>query len=524
MRGVHASSLEFDDVRDEFQLPREFPAEVEAAAAAATDRYAHERRDARDIPFVTIDPPGSKDLDQAVHVVPTVSGFRLHYAIADVGAFVELGGPIDVEARKRGQTMYLPDGSTPLHPRILSEDRASLVAGEDRPCALWTIETDARGVITSGTVERAIIHSTTRLDYATVQQWFDEGRELPEALTGLKGFGEARSALALERGAIELSLPSQQIVQLADGTWTVRNEARTQVDDWNAQCSLATGHVAATIMLRGGTGILRTLNAATPETEAEFRTACAAIGMPWPEGTAAGEWLASLPRGDARTLAVHTAATRLLRGAGYLAFTGTLPPENERSHAGVADLYAHATAPLRRLADRFANECCLAIEAGRPIDPALAAALPEVAKRMEETSRTAAAVEREALSKGEALALATRVGEEFEVAVTRAARPAGGSGHAGRAGKDGQPSRQGHAGHDEQPGHQEHSGRDGQPCHQGHSRHDGKPIPAEVLLLDPSVSAPCDGDPKPGTTVRARLVEANPATRSVRFTTAPHQI
>ncbi|MBN6777111.1 RNB domain-containing ribonuclease [Pseudoclavibacter alba] len=473
MRGVHATALEFDDVRDEFKLPHEFPAEVEAAAAAAHDRFAAERRDARDIPFVTIDPPGSKDLDQAVHVIPTESGFRLSYAIADVGAFVALGDPIDEEARKRGQTMYLPDGSTPLHPRVLSEDRASLVEGEDRPCALWTIETDERGVMTSGRVERAIIHSTARLDYQTVQQWFDEGRELPEALTGLKGFGEARSALAIERGAIELSLPAQEIVQLPDGGWTVRNEARTQVDDWNAQCSLATGHVAATIMLRGGTGILRTLDAATPDTEAEFRAACTAIGMPWPEGIAAGAWLATLPRDDARTLAVHTAATRLLRGAGYVAFDGELPPENERSHAGVADLYAHATAPLRRLADRFAIECCLAIDAGREVDPELAAALPEVAKRMEETNRTASAVEREALSKGEALALASRVGEEFEVAVTRGARDGG---------------------------------------------KDGNTRPAEVLLLEPSVTASCDGSPQAGTTIRVRLTEADPAKRRVRFT------
>lgn len=471
MRGVHASELTFDDLRREFELPDAFPADVEAAAASAVDRFADARRDARSIPFVTIDPPGSKDLDQAVHVVERAGGgWTLHYAIADVGAFVELGSPIDLEARRRGQTVYVPDGSVPLHPRVLSEDRASLVEGEDRPCVLFTIECGPDGVIAQGGLERALIRSTARLDYPTVQGWADRGEPLPEALTGLAGFGRARQALALRRGAIELELPAQEIGKAPDGSWEVRLEARTEADGWNAECSLAAGHVAATIMLRGKAGVLRTLRAATEETEREFRQAAAALGVPWPEGMAPGELLASLPRDDVRTLALNTAATRLLRGADYLVVDGEEPSEDDSIHAGVGQVYAHATAPLRRLVDRFALESCLAIEAGEAPADELRAAYPEVRDRMNDSNRVASSVERAALDMGEAVALEGRVGEEFEVAITRAA-----SGEA--------PKRR----------------------------------PAEAFLADPAVFAPCDGDPEAGRVVRARLETADPATREVRF-------
>ena len=77
---------------------------------------------------MTLDPLESRDLDQAFHIEPAGDGgFILRYAIADVPGFVAPGGALDAEARRRGQTLYLPDGSVPLHPRELSEDRASLL-------------------------------------------------------------------------------------------------------------------------------------------------------------------------------------------------------------------------------------------------------------------------------------------------------------------------------------------------------------------------------------------------------------
>ena len=89
-------------VRAELQVPDTFPPQVVAAARSAAPQVPSRTADATHVPFVTIDPAGSMDLDQALHVERRGGpggGFRVHYAIADVAAWVPAGGPVDTEAR-----------------------------------------------------------------------------------------------------------------------------------------------------------------------------------------------------------------------------------------------------------------------------------------------------------------------------------------------------------------------------------------------------------------------------------------
>src|SRR3954452_5367162 len=126
--------------------------------------------DRTDIPFVTIDPATSMDLDQALHIERDGDGYVVHYAIADVAAFVTPGDPVDEEAHRRGETLYGADSKVPLHPKVLSEDAASLLPGQVRPALLWTIHVDADGEGTDVDVVRARVRSTAKLDYEGVQQ------------------------------------------------------------------------------------------------------------------------------------------------------------------------------------------------------------------------------------------------------------------------------------------------------------------------------------------------------------------
>ena len=130
-------------LRDEIDAPDEFSAEAEAEAASA--EAPTPTSDLRDVPFITLDPLGSRDLDQAFHLARAGDGYEVRYAIADVPGFVAPGGAVDDEARLRGQTLYLADGTLPLHPRALSEDRASLLPDVDRPALVWTFALDAEG-------------------------------------------------------------------------------------------------------------------------------------------------------------------------------------------------------------------------------------------------------------------------------------------------------------------------------------------------------------------------------------------
>src|SRR5437763_10831513 len=136
----------FDAIRREagveLECPPEVVAEASGAAAASGRGGAGERLD---LPFVTIDPPGSRDLDQALHIARRGDGWTVRYAIADVAAFVRPGGAVDLDAHVRGVTVYAPDAKAPLHPVVLSEGAASLLPGEWRPAVVWTLELDARG-------------------------------------------------------------------------------------------------------------------------------------------------------------------------------------------------------------------------------------------------------------------------------------------------------------------------------------------------------------------------------------------
>ncbi|MEO7757390.1 MAG: RNB domain-containing ribonuclease, partial [Dokdonella sp.] len=163
------------DIQAELALPTTFPAEVEAAAAIAAANPRMPDLDRTDIALVTIDPPESMDLDQAMFVERRDGGFRVYYAIADVAAFVTDGDPIDIEANTRGETLYGANSKIPLHPKALSEGAASLLPDQIRPALLWTIALDATGEGISVDVRRARVRSRAKLDYASVQRSIDAG-------------------------------------------------------------------------------------------------------------------------------------------------------------------------------------------------------------------------------------------------------------------------------------------------------------------------------------------------------------
>src|SRR3954452_17318946 len=116
-------------IRREAGVPDAFPAPVEAEAEAAAARPAA-TAERVDLPFVTIDPPGSRDLDQALHIERRGGGHRVSYAIADVCSFVAPGAAVDRESHASAVTVYAPDRKAPLHPPVLSEGAARLLPGD----------------------------------------------------------------------------------------------------------------------------------------------------------------------------------------------------------------------------------------------------------------------------------------------------------------------------------------------------------------------------------------------------------
>ena len=465
-----------DALRAHYEVPTAFPPEALAEAEAAAGAWAQDgparlladgARDARDLELVTIDPPGSMDLDQAVLLerLPVQAGmgtgdapvpsaaYRVHYAIASLATFVTPGGALDTELRRRGETVYAPDAATPLHPEVLSHGAASLLQDAERPACLWTIDLDDRGEVVSARVERALVRSRARLTYAQVQAAIDgEGAlpqeapvDLPELLAEI---GRLRLEREAARGGISMTTPEQvvEVTEAAEVTepagdsesaesaevpgpagYRLAYRVPVPAEQYNAQISLLTGMCAARVMVECGVGILRTLPPARPEDYARLRRVAAALGIDWPAARPYPELVRGLDHAVPAHAAFMEQAMSLFRGSGYLAFgVGGVgvPAEDEASdteeavHSAIAARYAHVTAPLRRLVDRYGEEVCIAACAQAPVPEWVLEALPDLPDVMEQTGKRARAIGRGALSALEALVLRGHEGEVFDGVIT----------------------------------------------------------------------------------------------------------
>ncbi|WP_303879734.1 RNB domain-containing ribonuclease [Actinomyces oris] len=477
-----------DALRAHYEVPTAFPPEALAEAEAAAGAWAHDgparlladgARDARDLELVTIDPPGSMDLDQAVllerlpaqadHAAQAGAAageaedapepaavYRVHYAIASLATFVTPGGALDAELRRRGETIYAPDAATPLHPEVLSHGAASLLQDAERPACLWTIDLDERGEVVSARVERALVRSRARLSYAQVQAAIDGqgalSQEVPTDLPELLAeIGRLRLEREAARGGISMTTPEQvvEVTETAEATevpgavspaadpdsaespgpagYRLVYRVPVPAEQYNAQISLLTGMCAARIMVECGVGILRTLPPARPEDYARLRRVAAALGIDWP----AAQSYPELVRGLDHAIPAHAAfleqAMSLFRGSGYLAFgVGgvAVPADDDASdseeavHSAIAARYAHVTAPLRRLVDRYGEEVCIAACAQAPVPEWVLQALPDLPGVMEQTGKRARAIGRGALTALEALVLRGHEGEVFDGVIT----------------------------------------------------------------------------------------------------------
>jgi exoribonuclease R len=240
------------------------------------------------------------------------------------------------------------------------------------------------------------------------------------------------------------------------------------VETWNAQISLLTGFAAASMMIAARVGILRTLPPPAPEALKRLHRAAKALEVPWPAEELYPDFIRSLDPAKPREAAMVTACTHLLRGAGYVGFDGEVPAQPE--HSALASEYAHVTAPLRRLVDRYGLEVCVALSAGAEVPGWVHEHLHDLPATMQESGRRAHQYEAAVLDLVEAETLKGRVGDMFTGVVLEADEDDPGKG--------------------------------------------------DLMVREPAVEArvtASSGELPVGEEVRVRLVEADPDARVVRF-------
>jgi VacB/RNase II family 3'-5' exoribonuclease len=454
----------FARIRARMRLPTEFPAQVlseaREAAARVPDRTPA-RKDRLELDLVTIDPEGSKDLDQAFYAAAGESGFRIHYAIADLGHFIDPGSELETESQVRGRTLYCPDARIPLYPQVLSEGAASLLPGQVRPAILWTLDLDLEGRVGSTAVERAIVKSRRQMTYRQAQKELDSGKA-SSSLRVLREVGVLRERVEQARGGVDLRIPEQE-VHGGRGGFELVYRSHLSVEGWNAQISLMTGMAAAELMLTHGMGLLRTLPAPSQETVDTLRRSAVGLGLTWPPGQSYQEFIRSLDPGEPHQAAMLALCRSLFRGVAYK-FFDRKTPDNPYHHA-LAAPYAHVTAPLRRMADRLNNELVVELFRGnRPANWLLErlAEAPEIMKKADQADRE---LQSRIVDFVEAVFLQGRVGAQFDAVVIEAGEKVG-----------------------------------------------------LVQLKDPAVVGPCDGAGLPlGEQIAVTLTEADPINGRIRF-------
>ena len=401
---THALDAGLARIRQQYSVPDGFPPEVLAAADEASKKQPTAHVDRTDWDFVTLDPASSTDLDQAFTISRSGTDLVLHYAIADVAWFVTDGDVVDAEAWRRGSTLYLPDGRESLYPAVLSESAVSLLPDGPRPAVVFHVRLDTEGRPSLDGVERCIIRNRAKLGYETVTL-ADLPADFPEFAARVEANESVRGA-----GRVD---PPEQLVEREGRGYRLVFRPRQPTEAQNAALSASTNIAVAEALQTACTGLFRVMPAPDQRAVARLRLTANAFGMLWPKHQPLDEYARTLDSNDPRHAAFMLAVRRAGGGASY----ATYAPDVVPWHAALAATYAHSTAPLRRLADRYVIECALAVANGREVPESVQAALPRLPEAMAAATAQSSKVDRAVVDLAEAVLLQGHEGHTFRAVV-----------------------------------------------------------------------------------------------------------
>jgi len=339
------------------RIPREWPPEVERAAAALPGKVVpgrhRDRVSLEDLPLVTIDGESAKDFDDAVFAERAGSGWRLVVAIADVAHYVKPDSPLDRSAWERGTSVYLPDRVVPMLPEKLSNGLCSLRPDEPRLALVCDMRISARGIVTRHEFYEAVICSWQRLTYTRAQEFLDAGAldvepEVQASLRELKAVYDALRIARAERGALdfdsheaELELRDGHIVAIHPVT---RHDAHRLIEEAMICANVCAAQYLESVERQA---LYRVHEAPDAEKTDQLRQALAFAGV-------------RLSRSEITPKLVHDALAELGERSDKWIFEllalrsmnqAVYSPEN-RGHYGLAlDRYMHFTSPIRRYPD-----------------------------------------------------------------------------------------------------------------------------------------------------------------------------
>ena len=384
---------------------RGFPISLEAEAErAASSAEGDERRDLTGLPTFTVDPATARDFDDAVSARREGEATRLWIHIADVAAHVRPGSSLDREARRRGNSTYVPGTVEPMLPRALSEDACSLSPGVERLAVTAEIDLDPDGAPREASFYRSRIRSDARLDYDQLDVVFSGRTAAPEQVAEPLALArDAAARLGRQRNdrrglTVETAEPEFRFDRSGDVVGA-RAVPQTESHSLIERLMILTNEQVAQLLERRRVpAIYRVHGEPDPPRVERMIGQLHALGIPTPplRGSLAPREAGQLAAEASRLVARE--ASR--RGHGREAYTSLVLrslqqagySDRNTGHAGLGSAaYCHFTSPIRRYPDLVVHRALLR-ELGLGDDP-LPDDLPGVAEHASEREREAAKLE-----------------------------------------------------------------------------------------------------------------------------------
>lgn len=422
--------LEIEVIIRQHGLRTEFPLEVTSHAASRTLDVEQalgepDRRDLRDKLTFTIDPSDARDFDDAITAERVDGVLRLGVHIADVGHYVRWDDPVDLEARKRGTSVYLVDRVLPMLPEHLSNHLCSLNPGECRLAFSVMMDLDGNGALVGYELFPSVIRSDMRFDYDQVQRFLDgkeslADRDLEQAVREVARAAELLRKRRLARGGLDFETVEAKVRLADDGApLEVVLRERTQATNMIEEAMIRANEAVAEHMLQAGAPMVYRIHE-KPDPEALSPVAAVLKEFDYPVSEIRG----ATPATFARIIAyahnrpekrlINSLLLRAMQRARYTAYIDT--------HFGLAsDAYSHFTSPIRRYPDLVVHRLLRAVLREGAQAPELMTAAEDlewIADHSSTMEREAEAAEDETVRLKIAQLLAGHVGEVFDGIIT----------------------------------------------------------------------------------------------------------